>query len=147
MLENRRLFQFYVIIDFFFCQDYLFMNGLFLSYLQFMKSGGLFLELKQFIDLEFKSIGDSMSDIKSMNENKIDDEKMSFFQMLVKNDVYIVNREREVFWYNLGEGVMKLSYVEEIVFVVMVLIVQLFLVSRMDGLFLKLDEDEGLFGN
>lgn len=123
------------------------MNGSSPSHPQPTKSGGLPSELKQLIDLESKSIGDSTSDTKSMNENKTDDEKTSSLQMPVKNDAYTANREREASWYNPGEGATKPSYVEETVLVATAPTAQSSSASRMDGLFLKLDEDEGLLGN
>ena len=123
------------------------MNGSSPSHPQPTISGGLPSELKQLIDLESKSIGDSTSDTKSMDENKTDDEKTSSLQMPVKNDAYTANREREASWYNPGEGATKPSYVEETFLVATAPTAQSSSASRMDGLFLKLDEDEGLLGN
>ena len=82
-----------------------------------------------------------------MNGNKTDDEKTSSLQMPANNDAYTTNGEREATWYNPGEITTKQSLVEETVLVATAPTAQSSATSRMDGLFLKLEEDEGLLGN
>ena len=123
------------------------MNGSSPSHPQPTINGDLPSGTKQLIDLESKSIGDSTSDTKTMNGNRTDDEKTSSLQMPANNDAYTTNREREASWYNPGEITTKPSLVEETVLVTTAPTAQSSATSRMDGLFLKLDEDEGLFGN
>ena len=113
------------------------MNGSSPGHPQPTISGDLHSESKQLIDLESRN----------MNGNKTDDEKTSSLQMPVKNDAYTTNREREASWYSAGEGATKPCIVEETVLVATAPTAQSSATSRMDGLFLKLDEDEGLLGN
>lgn len=111
-------------------------------------NGDLPSESKQFIDLESKPrIGDSTSGKETMNGNRTDDEKTSSLQMPAKTDAYTTNRERETSWYNSEEVTTKPSLVEETVLVATAPTAQSSATSRMDGLFLNLDEDKGLLGN
>ena len=123
------------------------MNGSSSSHPQPTVNGDLPSESTQLIDLESKSTGDSSSHTINMNGNKTDDEKTSSLQMPAKNDAHTTNRERETSWYNPGERPTKTSLVEETVLVATAPTAQSSSASRMDGLFLKLDEDEGLLGN
>ena len=124
------------------------MNGSSPSHPQPMVNGGDSpSESKQLIDLESKSVGDSTSDTRDMNGNKTDDEKTSSLQMPANNDAYATNREREASWFNAEEITTKPSLVEETVLVATAPTAQSSATSRMDGLFLKLDEDEGFLGN
>ena len=145
--STRRLS--YVIFSFS-CQDdndYLSMNGSSSSHPQPTVNGDLPSESTQLIDFESKNTGDSSSHTINMNGNKTDDEKTSSLQMPAKNDAYTTNREREASWYNPGERTTKTSLVEETVLLTTAPTAQSSSASRMDGLFLKLDEDEGLLGN
>ena len=123
------------------------MNGSSSSHPQPTVNGDLPAESTQLIDLESKSTDDSSSHTINMNGNKTDDEKTSSLQMPAKNDAHTTNREREASWYNPGERTTKTSLVEETVLVATAPTAQSSAASRMDGLFLKLDEDEGLLGN
>ena len=123
------------------------MNGSSSSHPQPTVNGDLPSESTQLIDLESKSTGDSSSHTINMNGNKTDDEKTSSLQMPAKNDAHTTKRERETSWYNPGERPTKTSLVEETVLVATAPTAQSSSASRMDGLFLKLDEDEGLLGN
>jgi len=73
-----------------------------------------------------------------MNGNKTDDEKTSSLQMPAKDDAHTTDRERQT---------SKPSLVEETVLVATAPTAQSSATSRMNDLFLKLDEDEGLLGN
>ena len=123
------------------------MNGSSPSYLQQTINGDLRSESKQLIDFESKSISDSTSNKRTMNGNKTDDEKTSSLQMPSKNDAFTTDRERETSWYNPGEITTKPTLVEETVLVATAPTAHSSATSRMDGLFLTLDEDEGLLGN
>ena len=123
------------------------MNGSSPSHLQPTINGDLSSESKQLIDFDSKSIGDSVSDTKNMNGNKTDDEKTSSLQMPTNNDAYTTNKVREASWYNPGEITTKPSLVEETVLVATAPTAQSSATSRMDGLLINLDEDEGLLGN
>ena len=104
-------------------------------------------ESRQLIDLESKSIVKSTSVTKDMNGNKTDDEKTSSLQMPAKGDAHTTDRERQTSWYSPGEVTTKPSLVEETVLVATAPTAQSSATSRMNDLFLKLDEDEGLLGN
>ena len=111
-------------------------------------NGDLPSESKQLIDLESRPrIDDSTSGKETMNENRTDDEKTSSLQMPAKDDAYTTNRLRETSWYNSEEETTKPSLVEETVLVATAPTAQSSATSRMDGLFLNLEEDEGLLGN
>lgn len=129
------------------------MNGLSSSDPQPTINGDLHSESKQQLKLESKSIGDSTSDKKTMNENRTDDEKTGSLQMPAKNGPHTTTSEREAESYNAGEVTTKPSLegsripLEETVHVATAPTAQSSAETRMEGLLLNLGEDEGSLRN
>lgn len=126
------------------------MNGSSRSDPQPTINGDLPSESKQQIKLESKTTGDSTSDKKTMDENRTDDEKTGSLQVPATNGPYTTTSEREAPSSNAEEITTKPTSlnssripVEETVHVATAPTAQSSAATRMDGLFLNLEEDDG----
>lgn len=110
-------------------------------------------ESTQQIELDSNSIAHSSSDKAEMNENRTDDEKTGELQMPTQNGpTYTTDNEKDALQYDAVEIKNKPAAqdslnnsqipIEETINVVTAPTAESSVASRMDGLFLRLEEDD-----